>query len=229
MAELLQAPAFWLAVSIGAYTIGQRVQQATRSPLCNPLLIAGILVGALLLVTHTTLETYNSAGALLSFCLTPATVALAVPIYRQFDLLRQHALPIFIGALTGCCVSIASVFLLCRLFGITDEILYSLIPKSVTTPIGVALSEMLGGITAVTTIMIVFTGIVGAIILPPFLRLLGFRDPVVFGLAMGTAAHSVGTSRAIEIGETEGAISGLAIGVAGIITSFLVTLLHFLL
>lgn len=215
-----------MAVSIAAYAIGQAAQQKTRSPLCNPLLIAAILIGALLMLTKTTLETYNSAGVLLSFCLTPATVALAVPIYRQFHLLKQNAIPIFVGALVGSCVSIASVFLLCRLFGITDEILYSLIPKSVTTPIGVALAEMLGGISAVTTIVIVFTGIVGAIILPPFLRLLGFHDPIAFGLSMGTAAHSVGTSRAIEIGETEGAISGLAIGVAGIITSILVTVLN---
>ncbi|MDO4269935.1 MAG: LrgB family protein [Eubacteriales bacterium] len=223
MTELLSSSSFWLCLSIGCYALGQKIQQKTGSPLCNPLLIASVLVGALLVLTGTSYQTYNESGRLIAFFLTPATVALAVPIYRKLDVLKKNLLPILSGALVGSVVSIGSVIGFCRLFGLSDVTTRSLVPKSVTTPIGVALSEMLGGLAPVTTIAIIFTGIVGAILLPAFLKCIGVRNPVQMGLSMGTAAHAVGTSRAIELGETEGAISGLAIGVAGLLTALLVS------
>lgn len=223
MSELLSSPVFWMCVSIACYALGLRIQQKTGSPLCNPLLIASVLVGVLLVASGTAYQTYESAGDLISFFLTPATVALAVPIFRKLDVLRANLLPILAGAMVGSLVSIVSVIGFSRLFGLSDVTMRSLVPKSVTTPIAVSLSDMLGGLPAVTAISVVFTGIVGAILLPGFLGALGVNDSVQMGLSIGTAAHAVGTSRAIELGETEGAMSGLAIGVAGLLTAVIVS------
>ena len=211
MNELLSSSVFWMFLSIACYAIGIRIQQKTGSPLCNPLLIASVLVGAVLVGTGTAYKTYEQSGTLISFFLTPATVALAVPIFRKLDVLRANLLPILAGALVGSAVSIASVIGFSRLFGLSDVTMRSLVPKSVTTPIAVALSDMLGGLSAVTAISVVFTGIVGAILLPGFLNALGVKDSVQMGLSIGTASHAVGTSRAIELGETEGAMSGLSL------------------
>lgn len=225
MTDLLSSSQFWLLVSIGFYALGVEIQKKTGSAICNPLLIASILVGALLIATGTSYQTYEESGKLISFFLTPATVALAIPIYRKLDVLLKNLLPILLGAFVGSCVSIGSVLLFCHLFGLSDSTTRSLIPKSVTTPIGVALADMMGGVTSITAIAIVITGIFGAILLPTFLKCIGVRNPMQMGLSIGTAAHAVGTSRAIQLGETEGAISGLAIGVAGLLTAFIVSAL----
>lgn len=223
--ELFSSTAFWLCVSIAAYSAGQWLQQKTHSPVCNPLLIATVLVGALLVVTGTSSRMYNErGGAVIAAFLTPSTVALAVPIYRRIAILKANWLPLLIGALVGSLTSIISVIGFSRLFGLSDTTLRSLIPKSVTTPIAISLSEMLGGLSSITAVAVVFTGIVGAILLPPLLKRMGVQDPVQVGLSMGTAAHAVGTSRAIELGEVEGAVSGLAIGIAGLLTAFLVSI-----
>ena len=224
MTEILTSPLTWMFLSIFCYAIGVAIQQKTGSPLCNPLLIASVLVGVLLIVSGTTYQTYEESGQLISFFLTPATVALAIPIYRKLDVLLHNLLPILLGAFVGSLVSI-SIILFSHLFGLSDATTRSLIPKSVTTPIGVALADMLGGVTSITAIAIVITGIFGAILLPTFLKCIGVRNPMQMGLSIGTAAHAVGTSRAIQLGETEGAISGLAIGVAGLLTAFIVSAL----
>ena len=140
MSELLSSPVFWMCVSIACYALGLRIQQKTGSPLCNPLLIASVLVGMLLVASGTAYQTYESAGDLISFFLTPATVALAVPIFRKLDVLRANLLPILAGALVGSLVSIVSVIGFSRLFGLSDVTMRSLVPKSVTTPIAVSLS-----------------------------------------------------------------------------------------
>lgn len=221
--QTLNTPVTWLALSVLAYEIGLRINRRLRTPLANPLLIAAILLGAVLVLTGIPLDDYNAGGGFLTLFLTPATVALAVPIYRQLEVLRRNLLPILAGALAGSIVSIGSVIVFCRLFGLSDTLTSSLIPKSVTTPIGVQLSAALGGLTPVTAIAIVLTGLIGAVLLPAFLRLVHVTDPVTVGIAIGTASHAVGTSRAIELGETEGAMSGLAIGVAGLMTALLVS------
>ena len=220
MTDLLSSSQFWLLISIGFYALGVEIQKKTGSAVCNPLLIASILVGALLIATGTPYQTYEESGKLISFFLTPATVALAIPIYRKLD----DLLPILLGAFVGSMVSIGSVLLFSHLFGLSESTTLSLVPKSVTTPIAVAVAEMLGGVTSITAIAVVVTGIIGAIILPTFLKCIGVRNPVQMGLSIGTAAHAVGTSRAIELGETEGAISGLAIGVAGLLTALIVSI-----
>ena len=225
MTDLLSSSQFWLLVSIGFYALGVEIQKKTGSAVCNPLLIASILVGALLIATGTPYQTYEESGKLISFFLTPASVALAIPIYPKLDVLLHNLLPILLGAFVGSCGSIGSVLLFCHLFGLSDSTTRSLIPKSATTPIGVALADMMGGVTSITAIAIVITGIFGAILLPTFLKCIGVRNPMQMGLSIGTAAHAVGTSRAIQLGETEGAISGLAIGVAGLLTAFIVSAL----
>lgn len=223
MREAFTTPVAFLALSLLAYAFGQWVNQKTGSPLANPLLIGCIIVGVFLVVFHVSLDEYNTGGGFLTLCLTPATISLALPIYRQLEILKRHLLPILAGAAVGSIVSIASVFVLGKLLGLDGQLIRSLLPKSVTTPIGVALSESLGGMTAVTSLAIVLTGIVGAVFLPSVLRLLGVRHAVTTGIAIGTASHAVGTSRAIELGEVEGAMSGLAIGIAGLLTAIFIS------
>lgn len=223
MHEALSSPVFYLALTLLAFSAGQWVNKKTGSPIANPLLIGCILVGAYLVLVGVPLKEYNEGGGFLTLCLTPATISLALPIYRQFEVLKKHLLPILAGAFTGSLASIGSVYLFGRLFGLDAQLIRSLLPKSVTTPIGVALSESMGGLTAVTAIAIVFTGIVGAVFLPTALRLLGVQHPVVTGIAIGTASHAVGTSRALELGEIEGAMSGLAIGIAGLLTAIILS------
>lgn len=223
MRAAFSSPVFYLALTLLAFSAGQWVNKKTGSPIANPLLIGCILVGAYLVLVGVPLEEYNEGGGVLTLCLTPATISLALPIYRQFEVLKKHLLPILAGAFIGSLASIGSVYVFGKLFGLDAQLICSLLPKSVTTPIGVALSESMGGLTAVTAIAIVFTGIVGAVFLPTALKLLGIQHPVVTGIAIGTASHAVGTSRALELGEIEGAMSGLAIGIAGLITAVLLS------
>ncbi|MGN1031138.1 MAG: LrgB family protein [Butyricicoccaceae bacterium] len=227
MQEILNKPFLWIALSVLTYEIGLIIQRRVNNPAANPLLISMLLMIAILVGTHTSLDTYNTGGDFIAMCLSPATVVLAVPIFRQMEVLRRNLLPILAGALVGSLVSMCSVFFLCRAFGLSDDLTASLIPKSVTTAIAQDVSSVLGGIPSVTVICVVLTGILGAIALPSFLKFLRVQDPVATGIAIGTAAHAVGTSRAIQLGETEGAMSGLAIGIAGIITAILASVLPF--
>ncbi|WP_087065856.1 LrgB family protein [Intestinibacillus massiliensis] len=219
MKDVLTSPLAWLALSVLSYEIGLLANRRLKTPVANPLLIAMVLMCALLVATGTSTETYNTGGAFISMFLTPATVALAIPIYRQLGTLKKHLLPILLGAFVGSLASMGSVFVLCKLFGLDSSVIASLLPKSVTTPIGVEVARSLGGVPSITAIAIIVTGLFGAVCLPGFLKKLGVNHPVTTGIAIGTSSHAVGTSRAIELGETEGAMSGLAIGVAGLITA----------
>lgn len=227
MQEILNKPFIWIALSIFTYEIGIVIQKRVKNPIANPLLIAMLLMIGILVVTDTPVSAYESGGSFISMFLSPATVVLAVPIYRQRDVLKRNLLPILAGALVGSVVSMGSVFFLCRLFGLGDDLTASLLPKSVTTAIAQDVSSLLGGIPSITVICVCLTGILGAIALPSFLKLLHISDPVATGIAIGTASHAVGTSRAIQLGETEGAMSGLAIGIAGIITAVLASVIPF--
>ena len=227
MQEIINKPFVWIALSILTYEIGILIQKRVKSPIANPLLIAMLLMIGILVATGTPVETYNTGGSFISMCLSPATVVLAVPIFRQMEVLKRNLLPILAGALVGSLVSMGSVFVLCRLFGLEDKLTASLLPKSITTAIAQDVSSVLGGIPSVTVICVCLTGILGAIALPSFLNLVRISDPVATGIAIGTAAHAVGTSRAIQLGETEGAMSGLAIGIAGIITAVLASVIPF--
>ena len=227
MQEIINKPFVWIALSILTYEIGILIQKRVKNPIANPLLIAMLLMIGILVATGTPVETYNTGGSFISMCLSPATVVLAVPIFRQMEVLKRNLLPILAGALVGSLVSMGSVFALCRLFGLEDKLTASLLPKSITTAIAQDVSSVLGGTPSVTVICVCLTGILGAIALPSFLKLVRISDPVATGIAIGTASHAVGTSRAIQLGETEGAMSGLAIGIAGIITAVLASVIPF--
>ena len=218
MAELFASPFFGISLSVIAFWVGVRIQKKTGLVLCNPLLIAIVLVSAVLLVCRIPYESYNQGGAIINMFLAPATSCLAVSIYTQIKLLRENWLPILVGCTAGSVTSMGSIYLMCRLFRLDEAVSASLIPKSVTTPIAVSISESLGGIQAITVVAVIITGILGSILAPVLIRLFRVKDPVAAGLAIGACSHAVGTSKALELGETEGAMSGLAIGICGILT-----------
>ena len=218
MNELWASPFFGIAVSILAFWIGVKLQERLKSVLCNPLLIAIVLIAGLLSVFKIPYESYNAGGAIINMFLAPATACLAVSIYSKIQILKENWLPIVVGCTVGSVTSMGSVYLLCRLFRLDKAMTASLIPKSITTPIAVEVSAAHGGIVPVTVIAVIFTGILGSIFAPLLIRIFQVKDPVAAGLSIGACSHAVGTSRAVQLGETQGAMSGLAIGICGIIT-----------
>ena len=214
---LTALPMFGITLTIAAYAFGVWLSRRARTPLVNPLLAAVVLVVCVLLAFRIPYETYRPGGRMIELFLAPATAVLAVKIYEQFKLLRENWLPILAGAAVGSAVSILCVTLMCRMFFLDEVLLASLLPKSVTTAIAVPLSEQNGGIASITVAALIFTGILGAVFAPALIRLFRIKDPVEAGIAIGTSSHALGTTKAIEIGDVEGAMSGVAIGVAGLI------------
>lgn len=218
MSELFASPFFGIALSIVAFSIGVWIQKKTGLVICNPLIIAIVLVSGVLLLFKIPYESYNEGGNIINMFLAPATSCLAVSVYTRMELLKKNWLPILAGCVAGSLTSMGSVFLLCRLFGLDEAMTYSLVPKSVTTPIAVGIAESHGGISSITVAAVILTGIMGSILAPFLIRIFRVKDSMTAGLAIGACSHAVGTSKAIEIGETEGAMSGLAIGICGIVT-----------
>ena len=218
MSELIASPFFGIALSIIAFSIGVWIQKKTGLVICNPLIIAIVLVSGVLLLFKIPYESYNEGGSIINMFLAPATSCLAVSVYTRMELLKKNWLPILAGCVAGSLTSMGSVFLLCRLFGLDEAMTYSLVPKSVTTPIAVGIAESHGGISSITVAAVILTGIMGSILAPFLIRIFRVKDSMTAGLAIGACSHAVGTSKAIEIGETEGAMSGLAIGICGIVT-----------
>jgi len=228
LSEFLNTPLFGVLLSLVAFQIGTLLYKKTRFSILNPLLVASVLVMFFLLYFTIDFETYNFGGNYISFFLGPATVVLAVPLYKKIRLLKNNAFPILAGIIAGCIAGISSILILSNILGLDEVISKSLVPKSVTTPIGIEISKQIGGLPAITVAAIVITGIIGAVLGPFICRFFRIKDSVAVGVAIGTASHALGTTRAIELGETEGAMSGLAIGIAGLITVFLVPLLLYL-
>ena len=218
MSDIFSSPFFGIALSILTFWIGVKLQKQLKSVLCNPLLIAILLTSVVLLAFDIPYESYNEGGAVINMFLTPATACLAVSIYTKIQILKKNCIPIVVGCTVGSLASMGSVWLLCQLFGLDEAMTASLIPKSITTPIAMEVCQSHGGIVPVTVIAVIFTGILGSILAPFLIHLFRVDNPVTAGLAIGACSHAVGTSRALELGETEGAMSGLAIGVCGIIT-----------
>lgn len=218
MKEIFSSPYFGVALSVAAFGAGVKINQKTKSPVCNPLIIAILLVVGVLLIFDIPYEQYNEGGQIINMFLAPATACLAVAIYSKFEILRQYWIPVLVGCTAGSAASIGSVYAMCNLFGLDKALTVSLLPKSVTTPIAVSISEPAGGVVPITVVAVIFTGILGGIISPFLIRIFRVSDPVAAGLAIGASSHAVGTSKAIELGEVEGAMSGLAIGICGIIT-----------
>ena len=222
MAELFESIALLpLVLTFGAYQLGLWCRKKWNSPLCNPILIAVILVAAFLLLTGIPVETYQSGTSAISWLLTPATVCLALPLYEHLKVLKKNMAAIFAGIAAGTVASLACVFLMCRLFRLEDSFTVSLLPKSITTAMGIVLSGQNGGISSLTTAVIIVTGILGSLAGSTLCKLLKLDDPVSQGVAFGTASHVIGTSKASELGQLQGAVSSLSLTVAGIFTAVL--------
>lgn len=218
MDTLFRSPLFGIMLSILAYGLGVLINRKTRCAAANPLLIAILLVIGVLVAFRIPLESYQRGGDFIALFLAPATASLAVSIYRQLPLLKKNLLPVLAGCGTGSLASMGSVWLLCRLFRLDEALTASLLPKSVTTPIAIEIASQYGGIPSITVAIVVLTGILGAAAAPALIRLFRIRNPVEAGLAIGTCSHAVGTSKALELGGAEGAMSSIAIGVSGLLT-----------
>lgn len=210
-----------LLLCVGAFFIGKFIFVRTKLAIFNPLLIAMILIIGVLQVSNTPYETFNKGTKMIQFFLGPTVVALGVMLYEQIDTIKANYKSILISIITGSFISILSIVFICKAFHADLNVISSLIPKSVTTPIALSLSKQMGGIEALTAVSVVITGILGNIIAVPLFKILRVSDRIAKGLALGSSAHAIGTMKAIELGSLEGAISGLAIGVTGVITALL--------
>ena len=220
MTEFLQSISlFPLMLTFGTYQVGVWCQKKTRSPLCNPLLIATVLSVSVLLLTKFDLAVYQSSSAWITWLLTPATVSLAVPLYTQLKVFKGELKAILIGIAAGTVASLGFVGVLCVLMGLDRTLTVSLLPKSITTAIGLVLSEQNGGIPALTSAVIIITGILGNLIGSFLCKILRITDPIAQGVGFGTASHVVGTSRATELDPLAGAVSSLSLVVAGVLTA----------
>ena len=218
MSALWESPFFGVTLTILAYWAGCKIQKRTGLVICNGLVLAVMMIIAVLAVFDIPYAAYNAGGSLINLFLGPATVCLAVTIYAQIDLLKKNLLPILAGCAAGAVTSVLSIWGLCRLFGLDRTLTVSLLPKSVTTPIAMAVSETLGGIVPVTVAAVILTGILGAMIAPLLIKIFHVTDPIAQGVAIGTCSHAIGTTKAMELGELQGAMSSIAIGVAGLMT-----------
>ncbi|WP_373899205.1 LrgB family protein [Haloimpatiens sp. FM7315] len=229
MSNIFSNPLFGLIISVAAFELGCILYKKTKLPVFNPLLVSITIIILFLKIFNISLESYNNGASIINFFLAPSTVVLAVPLYKKIKLLQAHALPIIAGIVVGSASGIISIIYLSKAFSLKSTLGVSLIPKSITTPIGIEISKQLGGIPAVTVSVIIITGILGAIIGPSICKIFRIKDQVAVGISLGTASHAIGTTKAMEIGEVEGAMSGLAIGIAGLVTVFLAPVLFRLL
>lgn len=212
---------FGVLISLASYKIGLLLKRKLRLAVFNPLLVAIVLTIGFLLVFDIDYEVYNEGAKYLSYLLTPATICLAIPLYEQFELLKKNAAAVIVGIATGVVTSLSSVLLLSYIFRLDHAEYVTLLPKSITSAIGMGVSEELGGYVAITVAIIIITGIVGNIIAEAVCRLFGITEPIAKGVGIGSASHAIGTTKAMEIGKTEGAMSSLSIVVSGFLTVFL--------
>ena len=219
MSEILSGSAFFgVLISLLAYFVGDRLRRKFKLAILNPLLISIVLTIAVLCLLGVDYESYNAGAKYLSWLLTPATVCLAIPLYEQLSLLKSNWRAILAGILAGVLASMGCVLVLALLFGLDHAQYVTLLPKSVTTAIGMGLVEEMGGYPSIAAAVIIVTGVLGNIFAEGFLKLVRIEERVAKGVAIGSASHAIGTTRAMELGETEGAMSSLSIAVAGLIT-----------
>lgn len=218
---MLSSPLFGLVLTCIAWCIGCWVQKWTGIFLLNPLVIAVAVILAVLLALDIPYSSYQLGGDMISLMLGPVTAVLALNIYHQRTLLREYFWPVLTGCLAGTLTSVGSILLLCRLLALDSSITASLLPKSVTTAIAVAIADSGGGIQSITVAAVIIAGVVGAIFAPLFARLFRITDPVAEGVAIGACSHALGTSKAMEIGQLQGAMSSISLCVCGIMTSLL--------
>ena len=220
MAEYLNTPLFGVTITIIVYFISQYLSKKFKTPILNPIALSITAIVGFLFYNNIDYEVYNKGGSIINFSWT-TTVALAVPLYKKIKLLKENSIPILLGIFVGSLAGIVSVIFFSKVFKLDDIIMLSLIPKSTTSAIAMDIATQIGGNSAIAIVFVIATGIFGNILGPSVLELFGIKNKVAKGISIGTASHVVGTAKAMEIGEVEGAMSSLAIGIAGLITVFL--------
>lgn len=218
MHELTSSPFFGITLCIFVYAFYSHLQKRFRSPLLNPMMWSVATIIAVLQLFHIPLSDFNQGGSIISMFLSPATAVLAVSVFNQLTVLKKNLLPVIAGCLAGAVTSVTSILLLAKAFHLDERIKNALIPKSVTAPIAMAVSEQLGGMVPITVAAVVVTGIIGCVCAPLFIKLFRVGNPIAAGVAIGASSHALGTTKAIELSETHGAMSGIAIGISGVIT-----------
>jgi predicted murein hydrolase (TIGR00659 family) len=226
MKALFESTEFILLLIFGSYLFGQWVFKKTRIGIFHPMIISIAIIIAFLKITNMPYQTFEQGSQFVSFLLGPSVVALGYILYEQLAYLKGNVVSILTSVFIGSLVGIMSVILLAKLTGADQMLIHSLEPKSVTTPIAMSIAEQSGGNVSLTAVIVLFCGIFGSIIGPPILRFLGIQSSIAKGLAMGASAHGVGTAKAMEMGVIEGALSGLAIGLMGVITALLIPVIH---
>ena len=218
---MLQSATTGVVISLLAYQLGVWLKAKTKLALFNPLLVSIVLVIAFLLIFDVDYNNYHHSAKYLSYLLTPATVSLAIPLYEKLDLLKKNLFAVVMGILAGVVTSLCTILLLSLLFDLSHEGYVTLLPKSITTAIGMDVSKELGGYTSITATAIIITGILGNVIGEALCKWFRIKHPISRGLALGTSSHAIGTTKALEMGQVEGAMSSLAIVVAGLMTVML--------
>lgn len=213
---ILNSATVGVVISLAAYGVGVLLKKKFKLSIFNPLLISIVLVIVVISVLGIDYDSYNESAKYISYLLTPATVALAIPLYQQIELLKKHIVAIIIGIASGVITSLSSVLVIAIIFKLSHEEYVTLLPKSITTAIGMGLSEEFGGIVSISVAVIIITGVFGNMVAEGICKLFRIKSPISRGLAIGTASHAVGTAKAMEMGEIEGAMSSLAIVVAGL-------------
>lgn len=231
--NILNDPWLWLVITIGIYLSFAFFQGRMKSdflrPFLNPLLLSTVIIIIILVILKIPYEAYQEGGQYIDYLITPATIALGVKLYENIELLKQHYKSILIGISSGVILHTTLIFIFVKIFDLTQEMFVTLYPKSITTAIAVSVTESLGGIVPLTIAILVLTGVVGAAIGEVLLKNFNINHPVAQGIALGTAAHAVGTSKAIEMGDIQGSMSSLSIIITGIIVVLVTPLVPFLL
>lgn len=223
---LQQTSYFGFVITIVVYYLALSIKNKTKLSILNPLLVTTIIIVAILLGLNINYETYNIGAKYISYFLTPTTVCLAIPLYKQIRVLKKNIIGILSGILAGVIANAAIIVFLTKIFEMSDELGTSLLSKSITAPIAIGLTDELGGISSITVFAVILSGIIGAAIAPTIFKLLRIKDETAQGLACGTSAHGSGTTTALELGEIQGAMSGLAILVTGLITTIIVPIVN---
>lgn len=217
--EFFEISAFaGVTLSLLAYAFGMFLKRKTHLSIFNPLLVSIAVTIVVLVIADVDYDTYNKGAVYLSWFLTPATVCLAIPLYEQIELLKKHWKAVLTGILSGVLTSLLTVFVLSKLMSLSHKEYVTMLPKSITTAIGMGVSEELGGYVTITVAVIIVTGVLGNILAEFLCKIFRITEPIAKGLAIGSASHAIGTAKAMEMGEIEGAMSSLSIAVAGIIT-----------
>lgn len=222
--ELLQNTAFGVAITLIAYEFGKYIQKKSGIKILSPFLTGSLFIILVLLIGNIDYQNYQRGGSIVSFFIGPATVSFAIPLYRNLKILKRNLLPIMAGIFGGLLMGLISAYGLSKLFGINEPVTISMLPKAVTSAIGHAISIMVDGVPEISLVLIVVAGVTGYLVGEPILKLLKIENPIIKGISLGTNSHIIGTAKAMEMGEEEGAMSTAAITIAGVLMVFLVPL-----